>query len=44
MVTLEFSEVVVYGLHVVAEIVQALQHQATFITGLRLLLGWWQLQ
>ena len=38
MVTLELPEVVVYGFHVVPEVVQALQHQTTFITSLRLLL------
>ena len=38
MVALELPEVVVDGLDVVPQVVQALQHQAAFITGLRLLL------
>ena len=43
MVTLELSEVVVYGLDVVTQVVEALQHQATFIAGLGLVL-WWHLK
>ena len=43
VVTLELSEVVVYGLDVVTQVVQALQHQATFIAGLGLVL-WWHLK
>ena len=43
MVTLELSEVVMYGLDVVTQVVQALQHQATFIAGLGLVL-WWHLK